>query len=273
MEDIDRMVARTNIKTFAFVLFFLLMATGALAACGGSSSTASTSSDSGSSSASSGASTSSTPAAGNRPNRVSGTITKYDSSAQTVTIIELDSTTATFSISKARIVKSEKITLQQLSSLLSNSGTTVMVQGQQAGTGTYTAQTIVVDNGANGMGPGGGAGQGAMPNGTLPAGAPQGGQMTGTPPAGAPQGQGGQNGNRGVVVRNGKLQNNQLVGSDRQGQTVTVNLSGTTTILQRTVATASDLQTGQKVTIVGAPAQSGSTADARQILIGDSSMM
>jgi hypothetical protein len=74
-------------------------------------------------------------------------------------------------------------------------------------------------------------------------------------------------------VQNGKLQNNQLVGTDRQGKTITVNLSGTTTILQQTTATASDLQTGQTVTIQGAPAQSGSTTDARQILIGDSSTM
>jgi hypothetical protein len=267
MEDIDKMAARTNIKTFACVLFFLLMATGALAACGGSSSTTSTSSSSGSSSASSGGSSTSSTSAGNRPNRVTGTITKYDSSAQTVTVIESDSTTATFSVSNARIVKSQQITQQQLSSLLSNSGTIVMVQGQSSGTNTYTAQTIVVDNGANGAnganGTGPGAGQGAMPNGTPPAGAPQGGR----------QGQGGQNGNRGVVVRNGKLQNNQLVGTDRQGQTVTVNLSSTTTILQRSVATASDLQTGQKVTIIGAPAQAGGTAQARQILIGDSSAM
>lgn len=261
------MVARTNIKTFACVLFFLLMATGALAACGGSSSTSSSNGSSSASSGGSSASTSSTPAAGNRPNRVSGTITKYDSSAKTVTIIETDSTTVTFSISNARILKSQKITQQQLSSLLGNSGTIVQVMGQKSGT-TYTAQTIVVADRANGNGPRGGAG----PNGTPPAGAPQGGQMMGTPPAGAPQGQGGQNGNR-VDVQNGKLQNNQLVGTDRQGQAVTVNLSGTTTIVQQTVATASDLQTGQKVTIVGAPAQSGSTADARQILIGDSSMM
>lgn len=258
------MVARTNIKTFACVVFFLLMATGALAACGGSSSTTSTTSSSGSSSASSGGSGSSTPAAGNRPNRVSGTITKYDSSAQTVTIIESDSTTATFSVSKARILKSQKITQQQLGSLLGTSGTIVQVMGQQTSTGTYTAQTIVVPDRTNanggGNGPGGAPGQGA----------PQGAMPNGTPPAGAAQG--GQNGNR-VVVQNGKLQNNQLVGTDRRGQTVTVNLSGTTTIFQETVATASDLQTGQTVTILGAPAQSGGTADALQILIGDASMM
>lgn len=273
------MVARNNIKTFACAIFFLLMATCALAACGGSSSTtSSSSSSSGSSASSSGgssSSSSSTPAAGNRPNRVSGTITQYDSSAKTLTVKESDGTTATFSTGNARILKSQKITQQQLSSLLGNSGTFVSVMGQQAGTGTYTAQTIIVSQmvNGNGNGPGGAPGQGARPNGTPPAGgrmmgtppagAPQGGQMMGTPPAG---------GNR-VFVQNGKLQNNQLVGKDRQGQTVTVNLSSSTTILQETAATASDLQTGQTVTIMGAPAQNGSTADARQILIGDSSMM
>jgi hypothetical protein len=196
-----------------------------------------------------------------------------------LTVKESDGTTATFSTSNARMLKSQKITQQQLSSLLGNSGTIVIVMGQQAGTGTYTAQAVIVADRANGMGPGGGPGQGARPNGTPPAGAPQGGQMMGTPPAGAPQGQGTQNGtppaggNRGIVVQDGKLQNNQLVGKDRQGQAITVNLSGTTTILQQTVATASDLQTGQTVTIQGAPAQSGSTAAALQILIGDSSMM
>jgi hypothetical protein len=42
--------------------------------------------------------------------------------------------------------------------------------------------------------------------------------------------------------------------------------------LQETVATASDLQTGQTVTIDSAPAQSGSIADAREIRIGDASI-
>jgi hypothetical protein len=247
MEDIDRMVARPNIKTFACVVFFLLIATGALAACGDSSATTASSSNSGSS----------TLATGNSPNRVSGTITQYNASAKTVTIIELDSTQATFSISNARILKSQKITQQQLSSLLDNNGTTVQVKGQQDSTGAYTAQTIVVTDRANGNGPAGTPGQGAQTN--------------GTPPAGVPQGQGGQNGNR-VIIRNGKLQNNQLVGTNRAGKAVTVNLSDTTTILQQTVATASDLQTGQKVTIQSAPAQSGNTADARQIVIGDASL-
>jgi hypothetical protein len=268
MEDIDRMVVRPNIRAFAWVIFFLLLATGALAACGGSSSTTASSSGSGSSSTSNSASSSGTPATGNGSNRVSGTITQYNASAKTLTIMESDSTKATFSISNARILKSQKITQQQLSSLLANSGTIVQVMGQQTSTGTYTAQTIVVSDRANG----GNGPAGARPNGTPPAGAPQGATPNGTPPAGAPQDQGGQNSNR-VVVQNGKLQNNQLVGTDRAGKTVTVNLSGTTTILQQTVATASDLQTGQAVTILGAPAQSGSTTDARQILIGDNAMM
>jgi hypothetical protein len=42
--------------------------------------------------------------------------------------------------------------------------------------------------------------------------------------------------------------------------------------LQETVATASDLQTGQTVTIDSAPAQSGSIAGARIIRIGDASI-
>jgi hypothetical protein len=259
------MVARPDIKTFACVVFFLLLATGALAACGGSSSTASSSSSSGSSATNSGgtsASTSGTPAPGKRPDRVAGTITQYNASANTLTIKESDGTTATFSTGKARILKSQKITQQQLSSLLSNSGTIVMVMGQQAGTNTYTAQTVVVPDRTNGNG---GAPQGVLPKSTPPAGAPQGGaQPNGTPPAG---------GNRGITIQNGKLQNNQLVGKDRRGQTITVNLSSTTTILQQVTATVSDLQTGQTVTILGAPAQSGGTVDARQILIGDSSAM
>jgi hypothetical protein len=261
------MVVRSNRKMFVYAVFFLLMATGALVACGGSSST--TASSSSSSSSTSGSSGSGASGTGNRPNRVTGTITQYNASAKTLTIIETDSAKATFSISNARILKNQKITQQQLSSLLGNSGTIVQVMGQQTSTGTYTAQTIVVSDRANSTGGAGPAG--TRPNGTPPAGA-QGAMPNGTPPAGAPQGQGGQNGSR-VVVQNGKLQNNQLVGTDRAGKAITVNLSGTTTIIQQTVATAGDLQTGQTVTILGAPAQSGGAAEARQILIGNNSMM
>ncbi len=157
------------------------------------------------------------------------------------------------------MLKSQKITQGQLGSLLGNSGTIVMVMGQQAGAGTYTAQTLVVGDRANGNGNGA-----PQPMGTPPAGGNGGApQPMGTPPAG---------GNN-VIVQNGTLQNNQLVGKDQAGKAITVTLSGTTTIFQQTPATANDLQTGQTVTVVGGPAQSGSVIDARQILIGDSAGM
>jgi hypothetical protein len=173
-----------------------------------------------------------------------------------LTIKKADGTTTTFSTTNARIVKSQKITTQDLSSLLGTSGVRVSVTGQQGSDGTYTADGLVVLD------------MTAMANGTPPAGAPQ-----GTPPAGAPKGTPRANGKHRIMLQNAKFQNNVLTGTDQAGKSVTVNVSGTTTMFKETTGTASDLQTGQTVTINPARAQGGNassgTEEARMIIVGD----
>src|SRR5579884_857599 len=251
---------RTFPKTFLGVTFLLLMATGLLVACGsGGSATTSTSSSSNN--------TGSTSTPKNRANRAnfSGTIAQYDASSKVLTIKTADGTTTTFSTTNARIVKSQKITSQDLTSLLGTSGMRVSVTGQQGSNGTYTANSVTVSDVAamaNGT-------PAAGMNGTPPAGGPQ-----GTPPAGAPKGTPRANGMRRIMLQNAKFQNNQLTGTDQAGKSVTVAISSRTTMYKETRGTVSDLQVGQAVIVnparpQGGNASSTSTQDARQIIVGD----
>jgi hypothetical protein len=152
-------------------------------------------------------------------------------------------------------VKSQKITSQDLTSLLGTSGMRVSVTGQQGNNGTYTANNVVVSDVT-------------AANGTPPAGA------NGTPPAGAPKGTPRANAMRRIMLQNAKFQNNQLTGTDQAGKSVTVTISSTTTMYKETTSTASDLQVGQAVIVNPARAQGGnassdSTQDARMITVGD----
>src|SRR5437763_16725660 len=124
------MLVRTSSFSKSFVgatigaTLLLLMAMGFLVACG----------DSGSTSASTGSNSAPRQGGRNRAND-SGTIDKYDATAKTLTVKTASGTTVTFTTTNARIVKSEKITSQALSSLLGTSGTRVSVTGQQGSDG------------------------------------------------------------------------------------------------------------------------------------------
>jgi hypothetical protein len=253
------MSIRTSLKTYASVTFLLFAITAILAACGSSGSTTSSTSTSSSSGSTTTQTQPSAPRGGGfQP--VSGTIGSYDASAKTLTVKLSDGSTQTFDASSARIMKSQKITQDQLSTALGTSGTIVMVMGQQGSDGTYTAQSLVVSDAANSGAAGGNGPRGGAPNGTP--GARPGGTPGAYPGAGA--GAGGR-----VVLSNAKLQNNQLVGTDQGGKSVTVNLSSSTTFMQQTTGSASDLTAGQTVTVAGGPAQSSGTATARTITVGD----
>jgi hypothetical protein len=254
------LLVRTFPRSLIGVAFLLLMATGLLVACGDNGSATTTTSSSSTSN------TGSTSNSANRPNRanLSGTISKYDASAKTLTIKTANGTTTTFSTTNARIVKSQKITTQDLGTLLGTSGVRISVTGQQGSDGTYTAQDVTVSDVTA-------TGNGTPPtgmNGTPPAGGPQ-----GTPPAGAPNGTPRANGMRRIMLQNAKFQNNQLTGTDQTGKSVTVTISSTTTLYKETTGTVSDLQVGQAVIVNPARPQGGntssSTEEARQIIVGD----
>ncbi len=241
------MKLRTSFKTFTLTAFFLLVATGILAACGGGNTTSASSTSTGSNAPVAG-----TPRARGGARPVTGTVSQYDATAKSLTIKLADGSTQTFSAGKTKIIQDQKITQQQLSALLSKSGIVVFAIGQKGSDGSYTAQEIVASTTMGGTANGNGF---------------QGGGPQGTPPAGAAQGTPRNGGNR-VFIVGGKLQNNQVVGDDRSGKAITVNLSGTTIMLDQSEATVSDLQVGQTVSVVAGPAQGSSTMDARQIVIG-----
>jgi hypothetical protein len=208
-----------------------------------------------------------------------GTIDKYDATAKTLTIKKSDGSTVTFTTTNARIVKSQKISSQDLSTALGTSGVRVSVMGQQASDGTYTAQNITVSDATamgNGTPPAGGPMNGTPPaggpkNGTPRAGGPGGGTppagMNGTPPA---------NGMRRIMLQNAKLQDNQLTGTDQAGKSITVKLSDSTTIFKETSGTTDDLKAGQNVSVSTGRSQNGnnssnssSSQEAGMIIVGD----
>jgi hypothetical protein len=239
------MIGRTSFKTCTLIAFFLLVAMGILAACGGGSTTTSSST-----STSNGATGAGTPGANGRFRPVTGTVSQYDASAKSLTIKLSSGSTQTFSTVNARIIQDQKITQQELSALLSKSGIVVFAIGQKASDGSYTAQEVIASTTMGGTANG-----------------PQGRAPRGTPPAGTTQGSPRNGGNR-VFIQNGKLQNNQLIGVDSSGHTITVDLSGTTTFIGQSEAIASDFQSGQTVSIVAGSAQNSPTMEARQIVIG-----
>jgi hypothetical protein len=241
----QRIIART----FVGVIVPLFIALGLLTACSFGGTTTSTAS--GNTNSANGNGT----GGRTRPNPpVSGTIQQYDATKQALTVKETNGSTQTFTIQKNRILKSQKITQQELSTLLGKSGVVVRVVGQLGSDGAYTAQTLVVQNTPSGNG---------TQNATNAGGTP--------PPNGGANGNNA--GNRGVILRNGKLQNNQLIGTDRSGKSITANLSGTTTIIQQTTATESDLKSGQPVSVSSLPARNGSTATAAIVTIGDTQVL
>ncbi len=236
-------VRRKCIRTFACVTLLLLAAMMTLAACGGGSDTTTASDSSNSSNA---------PAAAPRPKApkpVSGTIASYDAASKALTVKEVSGTTQAFTvIGTTRIVKSQKITAQQLDTMVAGDGVSVLVVGPLASANTYTAQEVVVYDGAT-LAPNANAnrGGGVRPNATAAA----------RPAA-----------NNRILIQKGKVQNSQLVGQTTAGQTVTANLSPTTTLFQETVGAATDLQSGQTVTVNSGPAQGNGSMNARQILVG-----
>jgi hypothetical protein len=230
------MSLRTTFKTGALTAFFLLLALGVLAACGASTATTST--------ASTGTTTTTaarTPGAANRLRPVTGTVSQYHATTKSLTMKLTNGSTQTFQIAaNARIIQDQKITQQQLSTLLSKSGIVVFAIGQKASNGAYTAQEIIASTTMSGN------------NG------PQGRGSQATPRTA---------GNR-LFLQNSKLQNNQLVGDDMSGHAITVKLSGNTTLLGQTEATASDLQAGQMITVITGSAQNSNSKGITQIVIG-----
>jgi hypothetical protein len=254
-----KVLVRTFPKTFVGATFLLLIATTMLVACGDNGNAAA-------STGSSGGTGTQAKQGARRGAMEAGTIDKYDATAKTLTVKKSDGSTVTFTTTNARIVKSQKISSQDLSTALGTSGVRVSVMGQQASDGTYTAQNITI------------SGATAMGNGTPPAGGPKngtpraGGPGGGTPPAGM-NGTPPANGMRRLMLQNAKLQDNQLTGTDQAGKSITVKLSDTTTIFKETSGTTDDLKTGENVSVTPAFSQNGggssSNQEARMIIVGN----
>lgn len=149
------------------------------------------------------------------PQPAFGTIQQYDTASATLTIKAANGTTQTFQTKGARVLKSQKITQQQLTTLLGINGVRVLVSGKKNTDGSYAAQTLVAS------------------------------AITPSPAAIANF--------RGIDLQNVKMQNNQLTGTNQAGKTITVTIDGTVTLFQQSTATAVDLQVGQAVSVTPKP--------------------
>jgi hypothetical protein len=215
---------------------------------------------------------------------LTGTIQSYDASSKALVVKSASGTTEQLSATNAVLVKNSKVTTDQLSQLLTGT-TLVSVQGDKASDGTYTARDVMVMSGnAAGQfgGPGGfrgGQGQGA--NGTPGAGAsgtPRAGRGAGnnggTPPANFTPGAGGfrggqgqgANGGPGMILRDAKFADGKLTGTNPiTNEAVTVVLTGSTVLTERTAGDANDLKAGVAVTVRMRAAQNNNPAEALTI--------
>ncbi|HEX2909803.1 MAG TPA: hypothetical protein VH186_03275 [Chloroflexia bacterium] len=208
-----------------------------------------------------------------RASAVTATIDSYDDSAKVLTVKDSTGKTDKYGTSNARITKSEKITQDAFSKLLSGNGI-VIVTGEKSSDGSInaTALTVTENNGF-----GGGQGRAAGGNGAQgqAGGTPGQGRAnaTGTPGQGRAAGNGGgffggQGGaNAPTVIRGATIQGNKLTGTSFTGENVTVNLSDTTTYEQQVAGTTADLKVGQGVTITARAAQADAPAEAVNITL------
>jgi hypothetical protein len=216
---------------------------------------------------------------------VSGTVESYDATAKKLSVKGADGKSQSFDATNARITKTEKITLDDLSKLAANNGV-VQVTGEKGSDGSYNATRITVsdptafggpNNAPGGNGPNGGnapgGNRGQNPNGSnAPSGNrgqnPNGGtpRANFTPPTGG-AGRLGEGRANGVTVRGGVLSGNKLTGTDFAGQPITVNLSDSTSLLKRVVGTLADLKAGQQVSVNYRAAQGNTPASAMAITI------
>ena len=240
------MSIRASLKWSTSMVGLLLVAAVVLVGCGSAPTSNASASASGASNQAAPA-----PKVGGKGKAATGTIDSFDAAKKMLSIKEADGSVQTFAADKARIVKDQKITTDQLSTLLGTTGIVVNVTGQQGSDGTYTAQSLVL---ADGKAAGGNAN--GTPNGVKASATPN---ANGTPRAGG----------RRLVLSNAKFQNNQLTGTDQAGKVVTVVLSSTTTMAQESAGTTDDLKSGEQVRITLRGAQKSSTDEAGVILVGD----
>lgn len=209
----------------------------------------------------------------------SGTVESYDAASKLLTIKGSDGKDQKFSLGNAKIVKSEQVTADAFSKLLT-ADSNVAVVGDKASDGTYTARalTLLGENAITiGGPPGGGNGSGQAGD-QLKAGTPQ--VIVGTAgsssslPAGTP-GPGGNfqvggqvtpgetSGSLPLVVRSPKLENNQLSGSNPlNNEPITVKLTGDTKLTRQTAGKPEDLKAGQTVNVTAQTAQGDAPSEA-----------
>ncbi len=192
---------------------------------------------------------------GQRARPVAGTIESYDAATKVLTVKDATGQSVKYKTDTTRVVKSEKLSLDEFAKLADPNGL-VVLNGDKGADGTYTARSLTAVELAAGAPGAGGFPGGAAANGTPGANAAPGGGGGGF--GGGAAGLGGAGA---VVIRGGKLEGQKFSGNSFQGEAITANLSDTTTYLKQGAGTADDLKAGQAVTVTARQAQGQATTD------------
>ena len=142
-----------------------------------------------------------------------------------------DGSSRNVSVANATLSKADKISLDDISK---TTGATLMVQGDKADDGSYTARSVMLIDSTAAQG----AGRSGIPGG------------------------GGQSGL--VILTGATVNGNTLSGKSFQGDEVKVNVSENTTLTKQTAATPEELTEGKKVTVSGQPG-SNDEIEARSV--------
>jgi hypothetical protein len=174
----------------------------------------------------------------NLPQTVTGTVENYDASAKVLTVKSADGKSQQFSIANALVSKSEKLSSDEFSKQAAANGL-VLVAGDKNSDGSYNARQLTLLDPASFGGPAGGQ-------------PPGGAGATGAPP-GANEAGPGLNANNPIIL-GGTLSGNKFSGQSFTGETVTAMVSSSTILNKQIASSASDLKTGQNLTITFATA-------------------
>ncbi|MEI6044608.1 MAG: DUF5666 domain-containing protein [Chloroflexota bacterium] len=166
-----------------------------------------------------------------RATQLVGIIASFDATAKRLVVTIQDGSSRNVSVANATLSKADKISLDDISK---TTGATLMVQGDKADDGSYTARSVMLIDSTAAQG----AGRSGIPGG------------------------GGQSGL--VILTGATVNGNTLSGKSFQGDEVKVNVSENTTLTKQTAATPEELTEGKKVTVSGQPG-SNDEIEARSV--------
>lgn len=206
-----------------------------------------------------------------------GTVESYDAASKLLTIKGSDGKSQKFNLGNTKIMKSEKVSAAEFGKLLT-ADSNVEVVGDKVSDGVYTARALTLLDGSTFqvIKPGESSNPASAGGDTLKVGTPGVVVSTTGPGTLLPEGSPGTNQfisgpvtpgqgqvNTPLIVREAKLENNQLTGSNPlNNEAITVKLTGDTKLTRQTPGKPEDLKAGQTVRVTAQSAQGETPGEA-----------